>query len=82
MRGFRHGWKARACREGYATVVVDNVNYSGVMPGKVTNLMPAIEWPVVMPQLLSAFRGEIGVAEAMEAAAGAARPRSCRPVTS
>ncbi|MBK8021950.1 MAG: sugar ABC transporter substrate-binding protein [Chloroflexi bacterium] len=60
--------------EGYATVVVDNVNYSGVMPGKVTNLMPAIEWPVVMPQLLSAFRGAIGVAEAMEAAAEAAVP--------
>lgn len=60
--------------EHYDTVVVENVNYSGVMPGKITALMPAIEWPVVMNELMPAFRGEKTVQEAMDAAAEAAVP--------
>lgn len=60
--------------EHYDTVVVENVNYSGLMPGKVTSLMPAIEWPVVMNELMPAFRGEKTVQEAMDAAAQAAIP--------
>ncbi len=58
--------------EHYDTVVVDNLNYSGVMPGKVTALMPSLEWPVVMNQLLPAFRGEIEMQAAMDAAHDAA----------
>lgn len=60
--------------EHYDTVVVDNLNYSGVMPGKVTALMPSIEWPVVMDKLLAAFRGETDMQAAMDAAHDAAEP--------
>ncbi|MCC6805021.1 MAG: sugar ABC transporter substrate-binding protein [Anaerolineae bacterium] len=60
--------------EHYDTVVVDNLNYSGVMPGKVTALMPAIEWPVVMNTLMPAFRGEMDMQAAMDAAHDAAEP--------
>lgn len=60
--------------EHYDTVVVDNLNYSGVMPGKVTPLMPSIEWPVVMNTLMPAFRGEMDMQAAMDAAHDAAEP--------
>lgn len=52
----------------YEQTVVQNVNYSGPMPGKGTALMPQIEWPIVMDYVYQIFRGEKTAVDAMNEA--------------
>ena len=54
--------------DNYASVVVNNLNYTGTNPGFLTSKHGRVEWPVVMPHVYDVLNGEATAQEAMAAA--------------
>ena len=54
--------------DNYASVVVNNLNYTGTNPGFLTSKHALVEWPVIMPHIYEVLQGEATAQEAMAAA--------------